>query len=444
MTEVRHVALVASVVVLLLACGSLEGPRALGPTPSATPLRLPQPIPQPITRTAPASQVAWLWTYTGQTRSLIAVDPSGALVAHFEDSVLAGRTGYWRSADRASVFLASSSDIASYSALDGKLQRTYSKPPGVVVGAAFSPDGHWLAMLSSGPDPRLHVIDLRAGTTQTLPVAHDPNGAFPGLSGQTAAAFWATLVFAADSTRLYTLTDWGGPARITAFSLAADKLTQTATAVDGQSGRRYPSCGGPAAAVTVSAPAQALVVFCHVDGGVWFFDLASIGGISVVQADQPNPFWLSPIFTPDGQLLYLHQWPAFGDKVQVIDLSLRKLIGPLATPTRLGDPGPFSWGIPVAYAGGTASTVPISPDGLKLYSGTDDGVMVLRVPDLKPLAKLAPGVKVNEVWVSGDGRTLYATADDNKHLVVIHENGTGVQSVSTPNLVGGFIASERG
>ena len=186
------------------------------------------------------------------------------------------------------------------------------------------------------------------------------------------------------------------------------------------------------------------MVFCHVDGGVWFFDLATIGGISVVQADQPNPFWLSPIFTPDGQLLYLHQWPAFGDKMQVIDLSLRKLIGPLATPTRLGDPGPFSWGIPVAYAGGTASTVPISPDGLKLYSGTDDGVMVLRVPDLKPLAKLAPGVKVNEVWVSGDGRTLYATADDNKRLVVIHENGTGVQSVSTPNLVGGFIASERG
>jgi hypothetical protein len=32
--------------------------------------------------------------------------------------------------------------------------------------------------------------------------------------------------------------------------------------------------------------------------------------------------------------------------------------------------------------------VPVSPDGLKLSLATDDGVMVLRIPDLKPIAKL--------------------------------------------------------
>ncbi len=198
-----------------------------------------------------------------------------------------------------------------------------------------------------------------------------------------------------------------------------------------------------AAAASISARSQALVIFCHVDGAVWFFDLSALGNVTVVQADQSNPFWLSPIFTPDGQLLYLHQWPAFGDKMQVIDLASRRLLGPVPTPTKLGDPGPFSWRMPIAYAGGTASTVPISPDGLKLYSGTDDGVIVLRVPDMRPLAKLAPGVRMNEVWVSGDGRTLYATTADSKRVVVINEDGSGTASLTASNTLGGFIASDR-
>src|SRR5207302_290866 len=140
-----------------------------------------------------------------------------------------------------------------------------------------------------------------------------------------------------------------------------DQLRQTATVVDGQSGR-IPSCAGPAVAATVSARANALVVFCHVDGAVWLVDPANLANVTVVQADQPNPFWLSPIFTPDGQLLYLHQAPTFGDKMQVVDLVSRKLLGPVTTPTHVGDAGPFSWRMPVAYAGGTASTMPVSPD----------------------------------------------------------------------------------
>ena len=164
----------------------------------------------------------------------------------------------------------------------------------------------------------------------------------------------------------------------------------------------------------------------------------------VIQPRQSNPFWLSPIFTPDGQLLYLHQWPDFGDSMQVVDLATHRLLGPMPTPSKVDQAGPFAWLNPVAYAGGVASTVPISPDGLKLYSTTGNGLVVLRVPDLKPLAILAPGVKAQEIWVSGDGRTLYASADDGKSLVVIQNARSEPESVTLPGLAGGFIASEHG
>ena len=51
---------------------------------------------------------------------------------------------------------------------------------------------------------------------------------------------------------------------------------------------------------------------------------------------------------------------------------------------------------------------------------------------------------VDEIWVSGDGRTLYATADAGKRLAVIAEDGSAVKIVTPPAQMGGFIASERG
>ena len=177
---------------------------------------------------------------------------------------------------------------------------------------------------------------------------------------------------------------------------------------------------------------------------MWFFDLANLVSSGVVWPKQPNPMWLSPIFTPDGHLLYLHQEPGFGDTMQVVDLSTHKLLGPFPTPTKLAQGGPFAWLITNASAGGVASTVPLSPDGLKLYSATDDGVMVLRVPDLKPIAKLAPGFKANEVWVSGDGGTIYAISYDGKQLLTMGDDGSHQKTMTFTNPPGGFVASEHG
>ena len=82
--------------------------------------------------------------------------------------------------------------------------------------------------------------------------------------------------------------------------------------------------------------------------------------------------------------------------------------GPFALPKSASDQSPLAALLNLLVtpvdAGGVASTVPLSPDGLKLYVANPDGVMVLRVPDLKPLAKLGPGLDANEVWVSGRRR----------------------------------------
>ncbi len=409
---------------------------------------LPQPIPQPITRTSAGAQVAWLWLQSqNQQPYLIAVDPNGKVVVRLDQS--ADPYGDWRSADGATVYALGTDQITGYSALDGSVQRTYSRAAGNVVGDTFSPDGRWLAVLVLNNGLQLQVIDLQTGSSQVLPVPHDPNASLPGTSCNpnpscADAAAWGFAVFSPDSTRLYTLTDWSGPVRLSAFSLASAKLVQTATVVDGQQGRKFATCGAPAMAAKVIDNGRTLVAFCHMDGAVWFFDLTNLTSSAVIQSKQDNPFWLSPIFTPDGQLLYLHQWPSFGDTMQVVDLTKRKLLGPVSTPTNPDQGGPFAWLITNAYAGGVASTVPISPDGLKLYSATNDGVMVLRIPDLKPIAKLAAGFNANEVWISGDGQTIYAVSDDGKTLLVMHADGSHQRSVSLPSLGGGFIASEHG
>jgi DNA-binding beta-propeller fold protein YncE len=425
--------LTVSTVAVFVATRNATTPRVSSPT--STVALLPRPIAQPISRTSAEAQVAWLSVWSqGQEPYLVAVDPSGRVVARLHHSTapgISGAYGVWRSADGATVFTVASDQITAYSALDGKVQRTYARAPGDVVGDAFSPDGHWLAVLLLNANLQLQVIDLRTGSSQMVPVSYDSNAA----NGD-----WGMVIFAPNSARVYTLT-WGGLIRLSAFSLGGGKLNQIAASGDGQAG-----CAGPAMAASVVAGGQTLVAFCHVDGAVWFFDLHTLASIAVVRSQQANPFWLSPIFTPDGHLLYLHgQWPGLGDSLQVVDLTTRKLLGPLATPIKVDQSGPFAWLITNAYAGGVASTVPISPDGLRLYSTTDyEGVMVLRVPDLKPIAKLAPGFKASEVWVSGDGRTVYATSGDGKDLLAMGNDGSHQKVVTLPGQANGFIASEHG
>lgn len=451
----RTIAVTAATV--LIAVAALYAGRALStfrqqqatPTtgvaaPSASPsppkkVTLPQPVPQPITRTSPAAQIGWVVTYAqGKPAVSVGVDPAGKIVGTIDGAVEPGRL--FRSADGASLVAVADDRITVYSALDGTKQRTYPRQlTGGVIDAAFSPDGRWLALILA-KQVAVQVFDLRTGLSQTTPLGADPNAATPGLTGTFTGPVWSTLVFAPGSKRLYTIVDWGGPLRITAFDVTATGLIQTATAVSGQAGKSFPSCAGPGVAPRVLPDGNTLVVFCHFDGNVWFIDLPSLTTIADIRTDQTNPFSLSPIFTPDGQLVYLDG----GATISVVDVATRTLVGPTTTPRTIGDPGPFSWLFGQANAGYIASTIPISPDGTKLYVSGSEGITVLRVPDLKPIATLAPGLNVGQVWISGDGKTVYAT-DAGHGLYVMPESGGGPITVTLSGQTGGyFIASEHG
>ncbi len=421
------------------------------PSATAAPkVVLPQPVPQPITRTSAGAQVAWVSTselnatQTERLTVLVGVDPAGKIVGRIDGAIDPFAYRAFRSADGALLITVGDTAIRVYSALDGTLQRTFARPQGDgVLDVAFSPDGRWLALIGSAA--YVQVLDLRTGLTQTTPLGHDPNPQAPGVTrapGST-GLIWSTLVFSPDAKRLYTIVDWAGPLSVTAFDVTATGLVQTARAVDGQNGKTFRGCGGPGLAPKVVGGGQTLVLYCHVDGAVTFIDLPTLTTVANVQADMRNPFWLAPIFTPDGQLLYLHQYPAFGDVMQVVDLRSHALLGPVPTPTKVDQPGPFSWLFPVANAGGTPSTVPLSPDGLRLYSVGNVGITVLRVPDLKPIATLASGLALSEVWVSGDGKTIYAT-DRGKNLYVMPDDGGPPITVTMPIPIGGFFASEHG
>ncbi|MDP9246046.1 MAG: hypothetical protein M3O64_05265, partial [Chloroflexota bacterium] len=309
--------------------------------PSATATQkvtLPQPIPQPITRTSAAAQVAWVSTSelntagTDRHAVLLGVDPTGKIVGRIDGAVDPFVYRTFRSADGATLLTVGETVITAYSAADGTVVRTYARESrDGIVDAAFSPDGRWFALI--GSSAYVQVIDLRTGSTQTTPLAHDPNPQTPGLTvapGVTIGLIWSTLVFAPDSKRLYTIVNWAGPLRVTAFDVTPTGLVQIATAVDGQGGKTLPGCGGPGLLARVVGGGQTLTFFCHVDGLVEFIDLPTLTA-STVRAEMKNPFWLAPIFTPDGQLLYLHQYPGFGDFMQAVDLRTHALLGPVPT-----------------------------------------------------------------------------------------------------------------
>ena len=395
--------------------------------------------PQAVTRTSPGAQVAWFEVGS----RLVAYDGTGKQVASVGTfSNAAGSFyGVWRSPDGATVFTVGADTTTVYDAAGGSLVTTYHRLPGPIAGDAFSPDGRYLALLiDAGSDFRLQVIDLPGAGTQSVSIPHDANAATPGLSGR---GKWGTVVFGPDSTHLYAITDWGGPTRLTAFEVQGGKPVELLGVVDGQAGKHVPSCNGPSLVAKVVGDGATLTTFCHSSGIVAFVDLHSLDQAAVIDPHQGNPFSLSPIFTPDGKRLYLHQWPGFGDQMTMIDLATRKLYGPAPTPQNTGLPGIFAGLVADAYAGGVASTVPLSPDGLKLYSATPDGIIVLRVPDLRPLAKLAPGTSFNEIWVSGDGSLLYAIAEDGKSVTAMHSDGSEPHLIHLPG-PGTFIASEHG
>ncbi|HEV3095740.1 MAG TPA: hypothetical protein VG104_01225 [Candidatus Dormibacteraeota bacterium] len=397
---------------------------------------LPQPHPQPLTRTSAAAQVAWLWLSSPDHLDLVAIDGQGRQVARL--GILGNSSVLGRSADGSQILIADDTSLTAYSALNGHALQQYRRSGGQIVGHAVSPDSRYLALLVFDAGRlRLEAVEMASGLVLgPVDVVHAADAAMPGMQGPPSA--WATATFAANSREIYTLSDWGDRPHISSFSLAGGSLRQVGTAPVAVG-----ACGGPSTSINVVDAGATVAAFCHFNGSVWLIDLKPLGKVAVLHPLQSNPFAASPVFTPDGQILYVVE----GQRIQAIDLHRQQLVDTTLVSMHERR-SVLSWiaalFIRDAEAGWVASTVPIAPDGLTLYLGASDGIVLLRIPDLKRIGRLSPGVVAGEIWVSGDGQTLFATSDDGHRLAVITANGSRTTSVTLPAAAAGFVSSEHG
>ena len=428
--RISRTAALSAAAIVAAACAAGPGPRA--PVASAV---LPPPI---AASTAPEGQVAWLWL--GTKPAITGIDPSGravGTVANAPDPYLT-----FRAPDGGGFFLLSGADVGVHDAGTGRVTQTIRRPTAdPALDDGFSQDGRYLALLtgrlaagqitSADASYGLEVLDLRAGR------------ALPRLSlGSVAHGGMGWLRFAPDG-RLYVFTGTGGVQRLSVVAVDANGARVAAEGVDGSDGRRLPSCADPAPLVSRLVPdGHTIAAFCHGDGSVWFVDTVrlSVSGHTPPQAR--NPFWDVPVFAPDGRTLYLHD--VFSETITTIDLTRRAVLATTPVPRAAVARGPLDWLVTTAEAGGIATTVPVSPDGSRLYVAQPAGIQVLRLPDLHPMGTYLPGQRSDEVWVSGDGRTLFVLALGGAQVTVLHADGTQVASVPMAALAGGFVASAHG
>ena len=393
------------------------------PAARSLPASLPAPSPVAIS-TDPAAQVAWL----DSGSEMVGIDPSGAAVGHVSTP---GFNPYitYRSPDRTQIVVFNGAAVDVYSALNGRrLARIARGNADPVAADAYSPDGRYLAVLASS---KIEVFDLRAART----------AGSVDLPGTPAAAWGAgSLAFAGPST-LYAFLDYSGHPTLMRLAVDGAGVHIIASAVDGAKGHHLPLCPAPDLLLRALAGGRTLVTFCHQDGGVTFVDGESMNVQKSFALGSRNPFGANAMFTPDLHLLYVQ----YGSAVVAVDLVAQRVVGPGRFGSREHPEGALGWlGAVDAQAGGVASTVPISPDGLRFYLATNSGIEAYRVPRLEWLASLAPGVNVDEVWVSGDGSTLYATVHGGG-LAVVPVNGGAIRQVAlAAGGYRGFVSSDHG
>jgi DNA-binding beta-propeller fold protein YncE len=185
------------------------------------------------------------------------------------------------------------------------------------------------------------------------------------------------------------------------------------------------------------ADGRTLVAFCPMDGRVSWFDLERMTVTKEIVVSQQNPFWTTPVFSPDGKTLYLDEGGT--GRLTVVDLTNRTIVRSM----RFAAAGmnPLAWlgslvVIP-AYAGGIPRTAALSPDGTWLYAA-GAGVSLVRVPDLSVRGRWVPDVSVNSVWASPDGQTIYVLSRGDE-LHALRTDGSQVAKLGLPANTYGFI-----
>lgn len=372
----------------------------------------------------PGADVAWVSSqtasgglYTGDI--VTGIDPAGHVVGRFNGQ------NELRSPDGSHLYALVGAEVHVHSATDGHLESIISVP--LMAGGLdmLSPDGRYLAIVTGS---RVQLVDLSDGRVTDAFDFGSPTYGVPIIVGPQAQ-------------HIYIVRD-----TVTRLAFDGARLR-----VDGRSTGNAAACSGLAVGggntagglpFRVLSDDRTLVAFCPGDGRVSWFDLVSMTVTHEVVVPEKNPFWVSPVFSADGNTLYLHEGGT--GALQVVDLVHRTTVK--STKVASADPNLLTWlaslFVTDAYAGGISRTAAVSPDDTWLYAvgafGAPGGVTLVHLPELAVRGRWFPDVSIKSVWVSGDGRTIYLL-ENGDQLRVLRTDGSLVAKLALPAYADVFI-----
>lgn len=401
----------------------------------------------------PGANNAWVLAQTaGHPPVLLGFDPGGHRIGTINapDAL--------RSADGSHLYVAGAGDgkLDIYSTVDGHIERTVALHTSTLDREALSPDGRYFGVLGASPCPPLakcavfeyfEVVDLSAARS----VAFLPVSIVGDPSFTTILAFDGQHVYIFGNIFVPTSGGTGTPTVIVlGFDGRSLRVEQRAT--NGSGGRKLLYCNGLVVSGENAAgglpykllpDGHTLALFCPDDGRVSWFDLSQLAVTHELVVNQHAPFWVTPVFSADGSTLYLHEGGT--GQVHVVDLKRKAVIQSVTLTADNGDP--IAWlrklFVIDADAGGIARTAALSPDGRWLYAvslfGGPGGISVIHLPDLAVRTRWIPNDSLQSVWVSADGKTIYALNQGGDQLVLLHSDGSQIAQISQTPYVSGFI-----
>jgi DNA-binding beta-propeller fold protein YncE len=375
----------------------------------------------------PGADIAWVTSqlssggsYTGDL--VTGIDPTGQIVGRINAQV------DLRSPDGSHLYALGGGGVDVFSAADGRKEQTIRLQSVSFGVQMLSPDGRYLAVVAGSPST-LQLIDLSAGRAVASITIGSPADGTPLIVGARAQHVYvvgATITkFAFDGTTLRV------EQRTTGQTLPCNGLV----AGGGNSAGGLP--------FRVLADGRTLVAFCPADGRVTWFDLTRMTMTHEVVIGQRNPFWVSPVFSPDGNTLYLHE--AGTGALRVVDLVHQTIVKSTKVATTAQNPLAWLGSLLVTpvYAGSIDRTAALSPDGTWLYAigdfGAPGGVALVHLPDLVVKGRWLPDVSLGSVWVSADGATIYLLTQRGDYLFVLRTDGSPIAKLSLPANTSGFI-----
>jgi hypothetical protein len=374
----------------------------------------------------PGADIAWVTSqlssggsYTGDI--VTGIDPTGHVVGQIN------ARDELRSTDGSHLYALTDGGVDVFSATDGHKEQTIRLQSVGFGVQMLSPDGRYLAVVRGTPST-LELVDLSIGRA----VASSPIGS---------PAYGTPVIVGSQAQHVYVVGETIAKFGFDGATLRVEQRTTGHTlACNGLVAGSVNSTGG--LSFRVLADGRTLVAFCPTNGAVDWFDLVQMKLTHEVLVSQRNPFWMSPVFSQDGNTLYLHEGGT--GALHAVDLIHQTIAK--STKVATADTNPLSWlgsilVMPVD-AGAIERSAAASPDGNWLYAvgafGAPGGVALVHLPDLGVKGRWLPDASLWSVWVSADGRTIYVL-EKGDQLRVLRADGSQVAKLSLPANTFGFI-----